>query len=211
MSAGFSVACPQHLGSTGSGTVDKAWTTPPAACPAPMPVPRAARPRRRNIARFKSEPAPRGPAPNIALFMRRRSARHMVHDGPEGSGAARPQEEMEKGDVPLLGGADPGEPAPALKWAMFGHGDPRLWPRRHPGALPGAGHAARARRSAALRRAGFVRAFRETLRHRGAQSRVPGGALLDSGRPRALPGGGVGRATSGERHEEPGGAFRALA
>ena len=38
------------------------------------------------------------------------------------SGEARPQEEMEKGDVPLLGGADPGESAPALKWAMFGHG-----------------------------------------------------------------------------------------
>ena len=41
--------------------MDKAWTTPSAACPAPMPVPRAAPPRRLNIARFRSEPDPRGP------------------------------------------------------------------------------------------------------------------------------------------------------
>ena len=110
--------------------MDKAWATPSAACRVPMPVlraahprsahPRSAHPRRRNIARFKSEPALRGRAPNIALFMRRRSARHMVHGGPVGRAKARPQEEIEKGDVLLLGGADPGEPAPALKRAMFG-------------------------------------------------------------------------------------------
>jgi len=43
----------------------------------------------KNIARFKSDPAPRGPVPNIALFIRRRSARHMVHGGPVGRAAAR--------------------------------------------------------------------------------------------------------------------------
>ena len=32
-SEGFSIPCPQHLGSTGSGTVDKARTTPSPACP----------------------------------------------------------------------------------------------------------------------------------------------------------------------------------
>ena len=103
---------------------------PVTGVPAPMPVPRAAHPRRRNIARFKGEPAPRGRAPNIALFMRRRSDRHMDHGGPVGRAAARPQEEMEKGDVPLPGGADPGESAPALKWAMFGRGAPRPWAGR---------------------------------------------------------------------------------
>ena len=121
------------------------------------------------------------------------------------------------GDVPLLGDSDPAESAPALKWAMFGQGDPRPWPRRPEhrqaaasagppsapaaadqhrvqahrprGARPGAGRP-RIRRSRvahrsrgavpahcsvlvtlrvlddvpALRRACFVRAFRETLR-----------------------------------------------
>ena len=42
----------------------------------------------------------------------------MVHGGPEGSGPARPQEEMEKGDVPLLGSADPGEPAPGVSFGV---------------------------------------------------------------------------------------------
>jgi len=37
----------------------------------------------------KGEPAPRDPAPNIALFMRRRSARHMVHGGPVGRAPRR--------------------------------------------------------------------------------------------------------------------------
>ena len=90
----------------------------------PMPVPRAAHPRRLNIARFKSEPARAEHRP----FMRRRSARHMDHGGPVGRAAARPQEEMEKGDVPLLGGADPGESAPALKWATFRHWGPSSRP-----------------------------------------------------------------------------------
>ena len=59
---------------------------------------------------------------NIALFMRRRSARHMVHDGPEGSGVRRARRKrwksamfcsrrrsrrvrtgIEMGDVPSLG------------------------------------------------------------------------------------------------------------
>ena len=74
-----------------------------------VPWTRRGRPRQRR--------APRRTSP---FFMRRRSARHMVHGGPAGRAAARPRDEMEKGDVLLLGGADPGESVPALKWAMFG-------------------------------------------------------------------------------------------
>ena len=40
--------------------------------------------------------------------------------------------------------------------------------------------------------------------------RVPGGALLGAGRPRALPRRAGGGAAGGERHEEPGRAFRAV-
>ena len=68
-----------------------------------------------------------------------------------------------------------------------------------------------------LRCGRFVRAFRETLRKgRGARpsrspaAGVPGGALLDPGRPRALPGGGARQEVPGERHEEPWSAFRTL-
>ena len=83
-------------------------------------------------------------------------------------------------------------------------------PRRHPRALPGADHAARPRRRAAA----ALRVLRARLPGDAAQvcdaCRVPGDPLLDPERPRSLPGGGGGGQTPGERHEEPGGAFRAL-
>ena len=71
-----------------------------------------------------------GPAPNIALFMRRRSAARGPRRSWRAGPRARPLEEVAKGDVPPLGGADPGEYAPALKRAMFGRGAPRPRPRR---------------------------------------------------------------------------------
>ena len=83
-------------------------------------------------------------------------------------------------------------------------------PRPGPGALPGSHHAARPRRRAAAapgvlraRLAGDAPQVRDA-------SRVPGDPLFDPERPRALLGGGGRRQAPGERHEEPGGAFRAL-
>ena len=83
-------------------------------------------------------------------------------------------------------------------------------PRRHPGALPGADHAARPRRRAAAAQ-GVLRARLpgDACQVRDA-SRVPGDPLLDPERPCALHRRGGGRQAPGERHEEPGGAFRAL-
>ena len=82
--------------------------------------------------------------------------------------------------------------------------------RPGPGALPGSHHAARPRRRAAAA-PGVLRARLpgDAAQVRDA-SRVPGDPLLDPGRPCALHRGGGGRQAPGERHEEPGGAFRAL-
>ena len=130
LSEGFSIACPRHLGVNGERYRGQGVGNPVsgvpradagAACRAPTktehrPIQKRAGPARPRAEHRPFHAATVGPVQD--------------HGGPVGRAATRPQAEMEKGDVPLLGGADPGESAPALKWAMFGRGAPRPWARR---------------------------------------------------------------------------------